>query len=227
MEPQGQKIAQGRDSEIFDHGHGRVLRRSFVPRDLTNEARLMTHVREHGYPAPEVFDAGFGYIVMERIFGLELLQFMPRTPGGVRGAGQVLAGLQAKLAAIPAPDWLPPAPGDPGDSIVHLDLHPMNVMVTRDLTDMVIDWGNAKRGRPETDVANTWLLLKAGQPPGSRLDRFVVGAARGMMLRAFLKNSDRDAAARQIAAVAEWRAADRNMSPAEIARMRKLVASVT
>ncbi len=227
MEPTGRKIAQGRDSEIFDHGHGRVLRRSFVPRDLTDEARLMTYVRERGYPAPEVFDAGMGYLVMERIFGLDLLQFMPRTPGGIRGAGEVLAKLQAQLAAIPAPDWLPPAPGDPGESIVHLDLHPMNVMVTRDLTDMVIDWGNAKRGVAATDVANTWLLLKAGQPPGGVVDRFVVGVGRGIMLRAFLKQSDRAAASRQIAAVAEWRAADRNMSPTEIARMRKLVSSVT
>jgi aminoglycoside phosphotransferase (APT) family kinase protein len=225
VKPLGPKIAEGRDSEIFEHGAGRVLRRNFVARDLTNEARVMSHVRKHGYPVPEVFDVGNGWMVMERVNGVDLLDSMPKTVTGVRAAGHELARLHNELAKIPAPDFLPPAPGDVGDAIVHLDLHPMNVM-TSERGSVVIDWGNAKRGVAATDVANTWALLKAGQVDGKLADRVIVLIGRGLLLRSFLSRVDRTAAARQMRALVEWRAVDRHMSPKEIALMQALVAKV-
>ena len=225
MEPLGPKIAAGRDSEIFEHGPGRVLRRSFVPRDLTNEARTMAYVRERGFPVPEVFEAGHGFLVMERVEGRDMLDALPRTPAGLAAGGRELARLHNQLGAIPAPDWLEAAPGAAGDAIVHLDLHPMNVMSTAD-GPIVIDWGNAKRGVPAVDVANTWALLKSGQITGF-VDRIVVALGRRLLLNAFLGDVDQTAAARQLAAVVDWRAGDRNMSPTEIARMRKLVAKAS
>ena len=47
---------------------------------------------------------------------------------------------------------------DGGDRLVHLDLHPMNVMITP-TGPIVIDWPNAARGDPLTDVAVTLVLL--------------------------------------------------------------------
>jgi len=223
IDPLGPKIAEGRDSEIFEHGPGRVLRRNFFARDLTNEGRLMNHVRAHGYPVPEVFDAGDGWLVMERINGANLIDSMRKTVAGVRAAGRELARLHVQLAKIPAPDYLVAAPGDAGEAIVHLDLHPLNVM-TDDRGSVVIDWANAKRGVAEADVANTWMLLKAGQVQGKLVDRLVVLFGRRILTGAFLSKVDRAAAARQLKAVAEWRAFDRNMSPKEIALMNALVA---
>jgi aminoglycoside phosphotransferase (APT) family kinase protein len=224
LKPLGPKLAEGRDSEIFEHGAGRVVRVSRVPRDLTAEARVMQHVRDHGYPVPEVFDAGEGWLVMERIDGVDLLGAIKKTPAGIRRAAALLADLHARLAAIEAPEWMVTAPGPPGDRVVHLDLHPMNVMMTA-AGPVVIDWGNAKRGVPELDVANTWALLKVGEIPGGGLDRLLSELGRGMLLRAFLRQCDRTAAARVMPALVEWRAADRNMSAKEIARLRRLAAS--
>jgi aminoglycoside phosphotransferase (APT) family kinase protein len=226
IEPIGPKLAEGRDSEIFEHGAGRVLRVNRVARDLTGEARVIQHVRSQGYPAPEVFDAGDGWLVMERIDGADLLDAISKTPAGIRRAAAMLADLHAQLGAIEAPEWMAAAPGPAGDRVVHLDLHPLNVMLTRD-GPVVIDWGNARRGVPAVDVADTWSLLKAGQIPGRGLERLLSELGRGLLLRSFLRRVDRAAAARVIPAVVEWRVADRNMSPKEKERLRALATAVS
>jgi aminoglycoside phosphotransferase len=73
VQPLGPKIAEGRDSEIFDHGPGRVLRIARDGRSLESEAEIMTYVRSQGYPVPDVHEAGDGYLVMDRIDGPTML----------------------------------------------------------------------------------------------------------------------------------------------------------
>jgi hypothetical protein len=221
VDPLGPKIAEGRDSEIFEHGAGRVLRRARDGRSLVREAEIMRYVREHGYPAPEVFDAGEGWLVMERLVGRDMLADMRKTPRGVTTAAKDLAGLHRQLGDIAAPDWLDAAPGPSGDRVVHLDLHPLNVMSTPSGL-VVIDWANARRGDPATDVANTWSLLACADPPVGLLDRALVAIGRGLLLRTFLASVDRDAAQRAMPAVVEWRAQDRNHTEAERRRIRRL-----
>ena len=225
MEPVGAKIAEGRDSEIFEHGPGKVLRRNFVSRDLTGEARIMTYVRERGYPVPEVFEAGDGYLVMERVNGVDLLKVIKKTPAGLRDAAATLADLHTRLGAIEAPDFLAAAPGPEGDRVVHLDLHPLNVMMAAG-GPVVIDWNNAKRGVPELDVADTWAILKCAELPNKGLDKLLTSLGRGYLLREFLKRLDRDAATRVMKPLVEWRNADRNMSEKEKARLNALAAKV-
>src|SRR6187399_2536129 len=58
MDPIGPKLAEGRDSEIFEHGPGKVLRVARDGRSLVAEAEIMRYVRSHGYPCPDVDDAG-------------------------------------------------------------------------------------------------------------------------------------------------------------------------
>ena len=70
MELIGTKLAEGRDSDRFEHGPGRVLRVARDGRSLVLEAEVMTYVRDRGYPAPAVYDAGEGYLVMQRLEGL-------------------------------------------------------------------------------------------------------------------------------------------------------------
>ena len=218
----GPKIAEGRDSEIFEHGPGRVLRRARDGRSLVAEADVMRHVRDHGYPAPLVFDAGDGWLVMERLNGTDMLAGIRKTPRGLTAAGKLLADLHRRLGAIRAPEWMPVAPGPVGDRIVHLDLHPLNVMNTPD-GPRVIDWANARRGDPATDVANTWSLLACGEVPGGRVDRALASIGRGLLLRTFLASLDRDAALGAMPALVEWRLGDRNHTDAERERLRRLV----
>jgi aminoglycoside phosphotransferase (APT) family kinase protein len=224
VQPIGPKLAEGRDSEIFEHGQGRVLR---IPRDgrsLEHEARVMEHVRAQGYPVPAVHEAGDGYLVMDRIDGTPLFDVATKPPFPIPRVARLLADLHNRLHDLRAPDWLPPAPVA-GDRIVHMDLHPLNVLMTAD-GPVVIDWSNARAGDPSIDVADTWVLLASARPDDLKpWERVLVRLGRTWILETFLKNvADRDAARRAIPAAVEHRALDRNMSPAELERMRELAA---
>ena len=222
MKPIGPKLAEGRDSEIFEHGDGRVLRVARDGRSLVAEAEVMRYVRAHDYPCPEVFDAGEGYLVMERLDGPTMLDHVGRLPFPLRRSGRLLAELHERLHRIPAPPGAPSAPL-PGDRLVHRDLHPMNVMMTS-AGPMVIDWSNAAAGDPAYDLADTWVLFACGTPPMSGIDRVIVPIGRRVLMRAFLRGVDTAAARRAIPAVVEHRLTDRNMSADEHARMREFAA---
>lgn len=223
MKPIGPKLAEGRDSEIFEHGTGRVLRVARDGRSLVAEAEIMRYVRAHGYPCPEVHDAGDGYLVMERLDGPTLMEQVGKPPFPLRRAGHLLADLHERLHRIPAPPGLRMAPL-PGDRLVHRDLHPMNVMMTSS-GPMVIDWSNASAGDPAFDVADTWVLFACAKPPMAGIDRVIVPIGRRVLMRAFLSRVDVAAARRAIPAVVDHRLTDRNMSAEEHARMREFAAS--
>jgi aminoglycoside phosphotransferase (APT) family kinase protein len=111
----------------------------------------------------------------------------------------------------------------PGDRLVHRDLHPLNIMMTPD-GPMVIDWANASAGDPAFDIADTWALFVCATAPVAGLDRVIVPIGRRVMLRAFLSRVDRDAARRAIPAAVDHRRTDRNLTPAELARMNEFAA---
>jgi aminoglycoside phosphotransferase (APT) family kinase protein len=222
VNPIGPRIAEGRDSEIFKHGPGRVLRIARDGRSLVAEAEIMRYVRAHGYSCPEVYDAGDGYLVMDHLDGPTMMDSVGKPPFPLRRSGHVLAELHEQLHQIPAPPGMPPAPL-PGDRLVHLDLHPMNVMMTSS-GPVVIDWANAAAGDPAFDVADTWVLFACATAPTSGIDRFIVPIGRHILLRAFLSRVDTVAARRAIPAAVEHRLTDPNMSPDEQARMRQFAA---
>jgi aminoglycoside phosphotransferase (APT) family kinase protein len=224
MRPPGELLASGRDSDIFDVGPGLVLRRSRRGRSMAEEARVMEHARAHGYPVPaidQISDDGTD-LVMERLDGPSMLAALGRRPWSVRRQGAVLADLHRQLHDIPAPDWLPAAPFGSGDRLLHLDLHPMNVILTSK-GPVVIDWPNARRGDGDADLALTWVLLAAGGIPAGRVKAAVLGAGRAQLIAGLLAPFDRAAVAAQLAGVVEWKAADPNMTAAEQDAMWSLV----
>jgi aminoglycoside phosphotransferase (APT) family kinase protein len=225
VEPIGPKLAEGRDSEIFEHGQGLVLRRAKDGRSLEGEADVMRHARAHGYPCPAVHDAGQGYLVMDRLDGPTLMEVVGRPPFPLRRSGHLLAELHQRLHQIPAPAGLRVAPLA-GDRLVHRDLHPLNVIMTDD-GPMVIDWANASAGDPAFDVADTWVLFACATPPTSGLDRLIVPPGRRLLLRAFLSRVDVAAARRAVPAAVEHRLTDPNMSPEERARMQQFAARIS
>jgi aminoglycoside/choline kinase family phosphotransferase len=129
MEPLGPKIAEGRDSEIYDHGPGKVVRIARDGRSLVGEAEVMSYVRSKGYPAPRVYDAGEGYLVMDRVDGPTMLD--DAIPFRIGRNARLLATLHDRLHRLPAPSWLGREAPVSGDRLVHRDLHPLNVLITQ------------------------------------------------------------------------------------------------
>lgn len=221
----GEFIGRGRDCDVFEAGPGRVLRRNRSGRSTEAEALTMRHVAAHGFPVPEVFDADGPDIVMQRIDGRTMLDDMSSRPWSMTAMARLLAELLERLGRVPLPDHDLPLVGD-GGALVHLDLHPGNVMHTSN-GPVVIDWSNAALGAAGLDAANTWLTLTAGQPEGSVVMRSVVAVGRRLFVNRFVAATDRDRAMRQLPTALELRRSDPNLSAAELAAMRSLVDRVT
>jgi aminoglycoside phosphotransferase (APT) family kinase protein len=222
----GPLLASGRDADIFEYGPGLVLRRSRENRkSMLAEAKTMQYLRDRGYPVPaveEVSEDGTE-LVMERVDGPSMVAAISRAPWTVRRQGRVLADLHRQLHEIPCPEFLAPAPvGGIGDRILHLDLHPLNVIISR-RGPVVIDWPNARTGDPNTDIAVAWALLFAGEIPGGGLLTKALGVFRNLLVEGFLSGFDRAKVAAMLGDVVEWKARDAHMSEGEVDRMRSLV----
>lgn len=219
-------MAAGRDADIFEYGPGLVLRRSRVGRSLSEEARVMEYVRSQGYPVPaieELSDDGLD-LVMQRIEGTDMVSTLSKQPWTIARQGRVLAHLHRQLHQLTAPDWLPDAPVGRGDRLLHLDLHPLNVMMGPQ-GPVVIDWTGACRGDPAVDVALAWVLMVAGEVPTGRLLGAVLGRARSALVKSFLRSFDVevDAVKQRLGDVVAWKTLDPHMSLGEQDRMRQLV----
>jgi aminoglycoside phosphotransferase (APT) family kinase protein len=220
----GPLIASGRDADIFAYGDGLVLRRSRRGRSMVAEAEVMEYVRARGYPVPAVdhlSDDGTD-LVMQRVEGRSMVDALGRKPWTLKANGTLLGDLHRRLHAIEAPESLRPGPGPEGPWLLHLDLHPLNVLVGPG-GPMVIDWTNAARGQGATDVALTWALMAAGEIPGSRMMASVMGRARGVLVGAFLRQVDDVPTPSMLRTVVEWKVKDPNMSEAEHGRMWEAV----
>lgn len=214
----GSLIVAGYDCEIFAAGPGRVVRRSRDGRSLEREAAVMRHVRRHGFPVPEIFDADGPDILMEHVDGPSLIQAAVRAPGRAAEYGALLAGLLRSLSAVRSPGWLQAAVGRPGNRLLHLDLHPGNVLLTAD-GPRVIDWANASRGTPAVDVAWTWLILAT-----AILEEAPPDAERADLLAAFLDGVDPVAARPYLRAAAERRREERDLPAEELAEIDRFLA---
>ena len=224
MKTAGRLLASGRDADIFEYGANSVLRRARSGRSMALEAQIMSYVASYGYPVPRVeglSDDGCD-LIMQRIHGRSMVEELARAPWTVLRQADTLASLQKQLHEIPGPDFMSPAPVSAGTSVLHLDLHPLNVLISPD-GPVVIDWTNACTGNPDVDVTLAWLLMSAGEIPGGRLRARVLGLGRSLLTNRFLAHFDRDALAEHLRDVATWKATDPNITPAEIAAIGRAV----
>src|SRR5690242_20210840 len=108
MREPGELLGAGRDADIFECGPGLVLRRSRHRRSLADEAKIMSFLHEQGYPVPKVEEIstdGFD-LVMERVDGPSMADWMSRKPWTLPRGAAMLADLHDRLHAIAAPDFL-------------------------------------------------------------------------------------------------------------------------
>ncbi|MFE1952736.1 MULTISPECIES: phosphotransferase [Streptomyces] len=145
-------LGRGRTADVYALDPGWVLRRYRDGLDARPEAEVMGYVRGHGFPAPLIrADAGLGPgdLVMERLDGPTQAEQLLSGQLAPADAGAELAALLRRLHAVPA---------RAGGRVLHLDLHPENVIRTAD-GPVVIDWGTTELGDPALDWAMSAIVL--------------------------------------------------------------------
>ena len=132
----------------------------------------MQHARQAGFPVPAVASVSGPDMVVARIDGRTMAQDLARRPWRLSAHARTLGGLHRRLHAIVAPAALV-APLGEGEALLHLDLHPENVLLGTN-GPWVIDWANAARGPAAADVAMTFVILgafpRARSPYGAFID---------------------------------------------------------
>jgi aminoglycoside phosphotransferase (APT) family kinase protein len=215
----GELVGAGRSADVYALGDGRVLRRYRVDADAGRELEIMAHVAAHGFPVPEVFpgESSATDLVMGRVSGPTMLQALLDGKIGIEEAGRTLAWLLRRLHRIPAR-----VSRDPRDRILHLDLHPDNVMLTPD-GPVVIDWCNAGDGRPALDCALSAVILAQAAVDGESELAPAARAAVAVLVGELGEDLDAggpldDAKAR--------RAADRGLTAHEVSLLDEAVALI-
>lgn len=205
-------LSEGRDADVYALDDARVLhrRRTGSPPDWIVD--LTAHVRVHGVPTPAILDIDGRDIVYERVHGRSLMDDLAGHPWRVHRHARTLASVHRRVHAVPALDQLPRVGA--GDRLLHLDLHPDNVLLERE-GPVVIDWTNAAAGNGPQDIALTWVLLTSAPLPVSGPSRWLLTAARTPFLRAFLHHADRGTARAELDFAIDYRLRDPSIDATE------------
>jgi aminoglycoside phosphotransferase (APT) family kinase protein len=212
----GPLLASGRDADVYAIDDDRVLRRYRDGGDVAEEAAVMAYAGQRGVPVPAVYEADGADLVMQRLAGPTLREALLAGETAPIAGAEVLADLHTRLHALPAR-----RSRDPAARILHLDLHPANVILSP-RGPMLIDWRNATEGPPDVDVALTALII-AEVAVGSHVPEFAPAARE--LLAAFLARAGGDPLSQLDRALAR-RSADSNLTPPEKDRLTQAVAQV-
>lgn len=223
---QGELVGRGRTADVFAAGADRVWRVYRDGRDARTEADVMRHLAAHGYPVPRVHDVDGPGLLLDRVEGPTLTESVQRRPWRARAAGRLLDDLLERLTDVPVPSGLP-RPFGSGAHLLHLDLHPGNVLLGAG-GPVVIDWANASCGPLGPDRAQSWLVTASSEVDVPRGLRGPVRAMQGVLVRPLLARDDEAARAarRWLPEVARRRLTDPNVTDPERERIRALVPSV-
>lgn len=217
----GPLLAVGRANTIFAVGDDRVLRRAPDHRSFVAEARAMERIAASGYPVPRVHRVAPGEMVLDRVPGPTMLDDIGRRPWRLGAHARLLADLHHRLHQIRAPEELPAAPV-PGPVVVHLDLHPQNVILSPS-GPVVIDWTNVARGTAGADIAMTWMIMAVSEVDEPGMLRPLLALFRRRFVERFLAHAGRDEARSVLREMSVYRAQDRNVRPQERIALEQLL----
>lgn len=161
LEPTTLQPLGGRSGSAWSDGHV-VLR---VGERVAGEVLAASAASGH-LPVPRVLDRlelnGVSAALLERAPGRPAGELALEHPDRGAATGRACGALHHALAAVDCPIGVRDTPGADCTErrLLHLDLHPFNVLVDDDgEPTAVIDWANAAGGDPELDRARTWSLL--------------------------------------------------------------------
>jgi aminoglycoside phosphotransferase (APT) family kinase protein len=163
---------------------------------MRREVISMNAARSAGLPVPEVHAEGqWGdrpALLLSWMPGRPLGHELASRPWRAAAYGYALGRTQAAIHRVPTPadvshpvpwvEWCDPdailrdrllALATGAAALLHLDLHPMNVLAERGHITAVLDWANARVGDPRADLARTATMLRF-----SPLDVFPAPASR-------------------------------------------------
>ena len=211
-------LAQGRAADVFDLGDGTVLRRYRIDHDTEREAEVMAWARTAGLAVPEVHRSDGPELVMDLVPGPTMLEDLGAHPWRMVHHARLLADLSAQVGRVRAPEWLAtPSDVPAGNALLHLDLHPMNVILSPD-GPVLIDWTNAARGEADFDAAYSDVLMSTFEV-GSRRDRL----GRAVLLAVFRTRRGRRQVRRYRREACARRLADANVTPGERTALQRLL----
>ena len=216
-------MGRGRDTDVYDIGDGKVLRRYRVDFDHSPEIGAMAHLHEHGFPVPRLFSADGADMIIERVDGPTMLEALVRYPWRARRYGRMLADLHRRLHAIAPPPELRTA-GTPREAVLHLDLHPGNVLLSPH-GPVVIDWSTAAAGPAGADVARTIVIMTVADADIPWLPRTGLAVARRAFVRAFRAAAHVDPQP-HLAEACLVRLDNPNAKPVELQRLRAMLAKL-
>ena len=178
-------IATGNTAEVFEYEEDKVLKLfkagyplEQIQREFNNTV-IMNRTCVH---TPKTFEIveheGRHGIVFQKIIGVDLLSEYLKNPSDEKVAAEILVNLsdiQKKVLLEETTegisyknylDWFGyDASNLPdGNFICHGDLHPGNIIRTKDGELCLIDFMNVCRGPKEYDVARTYVLLTENNP---------------------------------------------------------------
>jgi aminoglycoside phosphotransferase (APT) family kinase protein len=218
MSGPGVPLASGRAADVYDLGDATVLRRYRFDHDVAPEAELMRWLWTRGFPVPKVHDAAGRDLVMDMVEGPTMSVDIASRPWKIRRNIRILAMLQRSLSSMRAPEWLQTDERiPPGSSVLHLDLHPMNVIMGVD-GPVVIDWTNARRGSADFDASMTFVLAASFQARSAK-ER----AGTLLVLRLFRHYRGSSSIDRYLPAALSYRMADPSLTASEVAKLEKLM----
>jgi aminoglycoside phosphotransferase (APT) family kinase protein len=194
-----ERATGGFDTTVWrlERGHRQYALRVFRAdqrRVLDRELIALRAAAAAGLPVPQVYATGTfderPALLQEWCAGQPLVAAMRARPAAILALGHGFGRLHARLHRVPAPpglrtswiDW-----GGPIDAalrqrlvasserrparLLHMDWHPLNVLVEDGRPTAILDWTNAHGGDPRADVARTLSILRLSPPRGSRSDR--------------------------------------------------------
>lgn len=154
-------IARGRNADVYLMNDTQVLRRLHTGATTYPNVDLLRHLNALGFPTARVIDVDGTDLIMERLHGPTLLQALDAEEVTMAEGVRILLDLHAVLHALPPPPGSTAAGTATGSgpaSVLHLDLHPGNILLTAD-GPQVIDWESARLGPADLDLATTALVF--------------------------------------------------------------------
>lgn len=152
-------LTRGRTSNVYLLDDTHVVRRLHDPEGAFRNVDLVQHLNAEQFPTARVVRAQGPDLILERLNGATLLQALDVRDVSIADGVRILLDLHDTLHSLPLP-----APGvaarviGSGECVVHLDLHPANVLMTS-TGPHLIDWELAGLGPAGLDLATTALVF--------------------------------------------------------------------